>query len=93
MRSETPTNPIKVVLFMASIWPAKNIGTAEASILNTEKSSLNAAVSIRECVRREHHFPQFGAVPHSMAVLLTNASILLSGDQEGTLIVPCPPYT
>ena len=28
---------------------------------------------------------------HSMAVLLTNASIVPSGDHEGTLIVPCPP--
>jgi len=26
-------------------------------------------------------------------VLLTKATLLLSGDQEGTLIVPCPPYT
>jgi hypothetical protein len=26
-------------------------------------------------------------------VLLTKANLLLSGDQEGTLIVPCPPYT
>ena len=28
---------------------------------------------------------------YSTAVLLTNASIVLSGDHEGTLIVPCPP--
>src|SRR5213593_1435048 len=27
------------------------------------------------------------------SVLLTNASRRLSGDQDGTLIVPCPPYT
>jgi hypothetical protein len=26
-------------------------------------------------------------------VLLTKANLLLSGDHEGTLIVPCPPYT
>ena len=26
-------------------------------------------------------------------VLLTKATLLLSGDQEGTLTVPCPPYT
>ncbi len=25
------------------------------------------------------------------SVLLTNASFLLSGDHDGTLIVPCPP--
>jgi hypothetical protein len=30
-----------------------------------------------------------GSIPE----LLTNASRLLSGDQEGTFIVPCPPYT
>ena len=28
---------------------------------------------------------------YSMAVLLTNASIVPSGDHDGTLIVPCPP--
>ena len=27
----------------------------------------------------------------SVSVLLTNASFLLSGDHDGTLIVPCPP--
>ena len=32
------------------------------------------------------------AVRQSPAELLTNANFLLSGDQEGTLIVPCPPY-
>jgi hypothetical protein len=30
---------------------------------------------------------------HLIVVLLTNATCLLSGDQEGTLIVPWPPYT
>ena len=27
------------------------------------------------------------------SVLLTKASFVLSGDHDGTLIVPCPPYT
>jgi hypothetical protein len=27
------------------------------------------------------------------AVLLTKAIDVLSGDQDGTLMVPCPPYT
>ncbi len=30
-------------------------------------------------------------LPHSMALLLTKANSRLSGDQDGTLIVPCPP--
>lgn len=32
-------------------------------------------------------------VCHFISVLLTNATRLLSGDHEGTLIVPWPPYT
>lgn len=30
---------------------------------------------------------------HFTSVLLTKATRLPSGDHEGTLIVPCPPYT
>ena len=32
-----------------------------------------------------------GFTRYSIAVLLTNASIVPSGDHDGTLIVPCPP--
>src|SRR2546427_13162307 len=39
---------------------------------------------------RAHHEPPYGNRRRS--VLLTNASRRLSGDQDGTLIVPCPPY-
>ena len=37
--------------------------------------------------------PRQGATGAGSAVLLTNAIFRLSGDHDGTLIVPCPPKT
>ena len=44
----------------------------------------------RKSTRPGAHLHHFSSVN---AELLTKASRLPSGDQEGTLIVPCPPYT
>ena len=50
--------------------------------LQSIESYYNVRIGIFSRISTSHYFPE----------LLTNATDLLSGDHEGTLIVPCPPY-
>ena len=58
-----------------------------ASVLESNKATNNATLRTRTGtfinLLRNRYF---------VSVLLTNAIFLLSGDHDGTLIVPCPPY-
>ena len=61
--------------------PAKKVATKAAPVVRAAAAKTGAAVKTTA----------LAAVPS--AVLLTNASRFESGDHDGTLIVPWPPYT
>lgn len=50
-------------------------------------------VTASELMRHRRRLTSQRMLPYSASVLLTNEIVVLSGDQEGTLIVPWPPYT
>lgn len=57
-----------------------------------DEAALNKRVVENTAFGLEQGFvPRAECCHQSMPVLLTNASSLLSGDQDGTLIVPWPP--
>jgi len=79
----------------------ENAAAATPSVLmksrRIERTS-GVAVSFfhRESVSRDDRHSAGRVILHrfdqSIRVLLTKATRVLSGDHEGTLIVPCPPY-
>ena len=66
---------------------------AGSKLLELERALLEPRFLRRSVVVRFDAWVQAHRVLPNGPELLTNASRLLSGDQDGTLIVPWPPYT
>ena len=71
-----------------SRWPAGGAAARPAPRIAAERAKGRPAAARESAAATKQR--QCGA---GSAVLLTNAILLPSGDHDGTLIVPCPPYS
>jgi len=91
-------NPSNVHRWEASICAAiarreLAVGRARALRRLAEPREDDACPLLEQARERRDDPPRSAqASVQGRSLLLTNASIRPSGDQEGTLIVPCPPY-